>query len=66
MTDAVRWTETMFRATHRVVYKGKMLAPKPGQNIGTLQECINYIREQEAELDRYSQHSPYTIEKVKP
>ena len=63
--DNVEWIEGMLRATHRVMYKGKELAPKLGQNIGTLQECINYIREQEAELDRYSQHSPYTIEKVK-
>jgi len=65
MTDTVKWIEGMLRATHRVMYKGKELAPKLGHNIGTLQECINYIREQEAELDRYSQHSPYTIEKVK-
>ena len=65
MMDNAEWIEGMLRATHRVVYKGKELAPKLGQNIGTLQECINYIREQEAELDRYSQHSPYTIEKVK-
>ena len=66
MTDAVKWIEGMLLATHRVKYRGKELAPKLGQNIGTLQECINYIREQETELDRYSQHSPYTIEKVKP
>ena len=63
--DNQKWTEGMFRATHRVVYKGKMLAPKPGQNIGTLQECIAYIKKEMASMDQCSQHSPYTIEKIK-
>jgi hypothetical protein len=31
---------------------------------GTLQEVIDWIRVLESGLDRYTQHSPYTIERI--
>ena len=36
-----------------------------GSFIGTLNQCVEAIRILESDLDRYAQHSPYTIGKIK-
>jgi hypothetical protein len=35
-----------------------------GSFIGTLKQCYEAIRVLEASLDRYKEHSPYTIGKI--
>ena len=47
-------------ANYRVLKNGKSM----GSFIGTLDQCVKAIRILEASLDRYTQHSPYTIERT--
>ena len=45
---------------YRVLKNGKSM----GSFIGTLDQCVKAIRILEASLDRYTQHSPYTIGRI--
>ena len=62
--DRIEFITKALEATHRVLYKGNVLPIKLGETMGSLNDCIRYIQKEEASMDRYSQHSPYTIEKL--
>jgi len=62
--DNIQFITKALESTHRVLYKGNVLPIKLGETMGSLKECIRYIQKEESKLDRYFQHSMFTIEKL--